>query len=51
MVSQACLGASVEKLIGMNTNSPRSVTIIDFFANYFQIYALKAPEFTEKMNH
>jgi hypothetical protein len=51
MVSQACLGAGAEKLIGMNTTSPRSITMIDFFENHFQIYALKAPEFTEKMNH
>jgi hypothetical protein len=51
MVSQSCLGAGAEKLIGMNTTSPRSITMIEFFENHFQIFALKTPEFTEKMNH
>jgi hypothetical protein len=50
-VSQACLGAGAEKLIGMATPSPRSMTMIDFYEDHFQIYALEAPDFEKVINH
>ena len=50
-VSQACLGAGAEKLPGMTTPSARSITMIDFFEDHFQVSALRAPEYTEKINH
>lgn len=50
-ISQACLGAGQEKLIGMETVSPRAITIIDFLEDSFQIYALSGSNFEEKINH
>lgn len=50
-VSQACLGAGQEKLIGSSVLSPRSMTVVDFFEDHFEIYALLSPDFTKKVDH
>lgn len=50
-ISQSCLGAGPEKLIGMETVSPRAITIIDFFEDSFEIYALTSPEYNQKLDH
>lgn len=50
-VSQGCLGAGATKLIGKGEVSPRSMTMIEIFENHFEIYALKGPNYTERINH
>ena len=50
-VSQGCLGAGATKLIGKAEVSPRSMTMIEIFENHFEIYALKGPSYTERINH
>jgi predicted MPP superfamily phosphohydrolase len=50
-ISQSCLGAGAEKLIGSTTTSPRAITMIEFHENSFEIYALSAPDYNRKINH
>jgi predicted MPP superfamily phosphohydrolase len=49
-VGQGCLGAGAEKLIGSETVSPHTMTVIDFFEDHFEISALKGKNFSEKLN-
>ena len=49
-VSQACLGSGPTRLNGAEAVSAKSFTVIDFFEDRFEIYALKAPLFLEKIN-
>jgi Calcineurin-like phosphoesterase len=50
-ISQSCLGAGAEKLIGSTTRSPRAITMIEFNENSFEIYALSGPDYTQKIDH
>jgi Icc-related predicted phosphoesterase len=49
-VSQACLGSGPTKLKGTNQVSSKSFTVIDFYEDRFEVYALKAPLFLEKID-
>lgn len=50
-VSQGCLGAAPRKLQGMDTVSPRTITVIDFVGEDFEVYAYRGPMFKEKLDH
>lgn len=50
-VSQGCLGAGATKLVGKTEVSPRSMTMIEIFENHFEVFALKGPNYTERINH
>jgi len=49
-VSQSCLGSGPTRLNGADQTSAKSFTVIDFYVNRFEIYALKAPLFIEKID-
>jgi 3',5'-cyclic AMP phosphodiesterase CpdA len=49
-VSQSCLGSGPTRLNGAEQTSAKSFTVIDFYADRFEIYALKAPLFIEKID-
>jgi len=50
-ISQSCLGAGAEKLIGATSTSPRAITMIDFYEDSFEIYALSGSDFSQKIDH
>ncbi len=50
-ISQSCLGSGPTTLNGRNQVSEKSFTVIDFFEDHFEVYALKAPLYLEKINH
>jgi hypothetical protein len=50
-ISQACLGAGMRKLIGMDVVSSRSITVIDFYDSSYEIYALTGPSFDQRVDH
>ena len=49
-VSQSCLGSGPTRLNGADQTSPKSFTVIDFYQDHFEIYALRAPLFLEKVD-
>lgn len=49
-VSQSCLGSGPTRLNGAAQTSPKSFTMIDFYSDHFEIYALKAPLYLEKVD-
>lgn len=50
-ISQSCLGSGPTTLNGRNQVSEKSFTMIDFYPDHFEIYALKAPLYLEKIDH
>ncbi len=49
-VSQSCLGSGPTRLNGSDQTSPKSFTVVDFYSDHFEIYALKAPLYLEKVD-
>jgi len=50
-ISQACLGAGPRKLLGTDTSSKRSITVIEFETDgAYSIEAYRAPDFTSPVN-
>lgn len=49
-VSQSCLGSGPTRLDGSDQTSPKSFTVVDFYSDHFEIYALKAPLYLEKVD-